>query len=115
MMKVAVIGGTGLMGPFLLPRLTAAGLSVTCINRHGTSPSTAAVSCDRRDKSAIKAVLRDLAPQVIIDMVPYTRKDAEILCEAVGSPADIHVIAISSIDVYQAYGRIHRTESGAYQ
>ncbi|MEM1223218.1 MAG: NAD-dependent epimerase/dehydratase family protein [Verrucomicrobiota bacterium] len=114
-MKIAVIGGTGLIGPYLLPRLINSGHVVTCLNRRGTSSCSSAVSCDRRDGNRLRAVLKDLEPQVVIDMVPYTKEDAEILCDVLDSGPEIQVIAISSIDVYQAYGRLHHTEPGDYQ
>lgn len=114
-MKIVVIGGTGLVGPYLLPMLVRDGHSVICFNRRGISACTEAIACDRRDPSALKAAIKETCPQAIIDMVPYTRVDAEILCEVAGSIDEPQVIAVSSIDVYLAYGRLHRTEIGPYQ
>tara|TARA_B110000037_G_C17058204_1_gene480724 strand:- start:365 stop:1300 length:936 start_codon:yes stop_codon:yes gene_type:complete len=114
-MKVAVIGGTGLMGPYLTAELVKGGHTVTCLNRRGTSSIASAIKTDRRDKTSLKSAFKSIDPYIVIDMIPYTVEDAETLSDILETSPDTQLIAISSIDVYQAYGRIHRTELGPYQ
>jgi len=54
--------------------------------------------------------LRGLSPEVVLDMVPFREEDAQRLRSFKG-PAR-RVVAISSGDVYRAFGRIWRTEPG---
>ena len=114
-MKITIIGGTGLMGPFLVKRLVDAGHLVTCINRRGQSSCDSVIACDRRDRNALAKVMASLEHDVIIDMIPFIQSDAEIVCEIFADRKDIKLVTVSSIDVYQAYGRLHRTETGPYQ
>jgi len=114
-MEIAVIGGTGLMGPYLVSELKEAGHEVTCLNRRGVSALSSAMSCDRCDEEALRNVILHLDPDIVIDMIPYTRRDAELLKSILKAHPKVQLIAVSSIDVYLAYGRIHGTECGPYQ
>ncbi|MCH6259005.1 sugar nucleotide-binding protein [Puniceicoccaceae bacterium K14] len=114
-MKIAIIGGSGLMGPHLVKQAVAAGHNVTCLNRTGASSQAPAIRCDRRESEQLKESLEQIQPDLVIDMVPFTRNDAQSLVNVIGSGSATQVIAISSIDVYIAYGRLHRTELGPYQ
>ncbi|MGB0372618.1 MAG: NAD-dependent epimerase/dehydratase family protein [Opitutales bacterium] len=114
-MNVVVIGGTGLMGPYLLDLLCDAGHDVTCINRRGRAHRGNPISCDRRDPARLNQIFASLNPDVVIDMIPFIRADAEGVVEALGEGGEVKLVAVSSIDVYQAYGRLHRTEPGPYQ
>ncbi len=55
--------------------------------------------------------LRQLAPDLVLDMIPATEEDANALMSSVRGVA-WRVVAVSSADVYRAYGRLHRKESG---
>ena len=54
--------------------------------------------------------LRGLAPEVVLDMAPFRAEDAERLKAFEGVAR--RVVAISSQDVYRAFGRFWRTEPG---
>jgi len=103
------------MGPHLVKDLQKAGHSITCINRRGLSQLTTAIACDRRDSNHLRTTIEGLDPDVVVDMIPFTRSDAESLAEILRGNSKVQLIAVSSIDVYPAYGRLHRTEVGAYQ
>lgn len=114
-MNIVVIGGTGLMGPSLVKELISGGHQVTCLNRRGISEFTPEVGCDRGDESALRSALEGLEFDVVIDMIPYSRKDAEMLSEVLAARSKVQLIAVSSVDVYLAYGRLHGTEPGPIQ
>jgi nucleoside-diphosphate-sugar epimerase len=92
-MKTVVIGGTGHVGTFLVPRLIAAGHEVTCITRgerepyqpHGAWTSVQRVQIDRVETDAAgefgKAVA-ELDPDIVIDMICFTVESARQLVEA---------------------------------
>ncbi len=69
---------------------------------------------DRGDHSGLAAAIAEAEPEVVVDMIPFTPAEAKMAigaCKGIASRA----IALSSIDVYLAYGRIHRTEPGPIQ
>ena len=66
---------------------------------------------DRKQLASYRDEIRQLKPDVAVDMIPYSREDAASFMETMQGLAG-RVIALSSIDVYLAYGRIHRTEPG---
>src|SRR5665213_1086402 len=111
-MKVLVIGGTGLVGPHVVDRLLSAGAQVALFNRRGMGPNTVTpIKGNRRDTASLRKAFLDFRPDVAIDMIPYTKEDAQGLVEA-SSGCTSSLIAVSSIDVYLAYGRLHKTEPG---
>lgn len=114
-MKIAVIGGTGLMGPSLVNELIEQGDEVHCINRSGLNPKNSnAYQCDRNNENKLSGILTSIKPNLLIDMIPYTSEQAESLSKIVRK-LDIPLIAISSIDVYKAYNILHRTVTASYQ
>jgi nucleoside-diphosphate-sugar epimerase len=54
--------------------------------------------------------LRALEPEVVVDMVPFVREDARRLLSFAGVAR--RGVAVSSGDVYLAFGRLWRTEPG---
>lgn len=117
-MRVLVIGGTGLVGPHVVREL----LSVSTIEVSTFTRTGKARLCeisfkgDRDDLSALRDVLSQVRPDVVIDMIPFTAKSAETLVSALNAAGlKCRMVAISSIDVYRAYGRMHRTETAPYQ
>jgi nucleoside-diphosphate-sugar epimerase len=92
-MHVIIIGGTGHVGTFLVPRLVEAGHSVTVITRgqrnpyrpHGAWNSVRFVTVDRAAEEkagAFGVKIRDLHPDVVIDMICFTEESARQLVEA---------------------------------
>jgi len=115
-MKIAVIGGTGLMGPSVVKQLREEAETVYCINRSGKDPESLnnAYSCDRNDKTNLNSVINIIKPDLIIDMIPFTEEQA-ITLSSITKNSGIPVIAISSIDIYKAYNILHRTINSSYQ
>ncbi len=92
-MKVVVIGGTGHVGTFLIPRLVAAGHEVVCITRgsrepyqaHGAWESVQRVQIDRAEADAageFGGAVVELDPDVVIDMICFTVESARQLADA---------------------------------
>src|SRR5438552_6212286 len=114
-MRILIIGGTRFTGPFVVRALCQRGHEVTVFHRGGHEPADLPASVthlhgDRRDGSQATS-LRQSAPEVVIDMVAFTREDAESLVRTFRGVAR-RLIVPSSQDIYRAYGRIHRTEPG---
>lgn len=117
-MRVLLIGGTGFTGPALVSQLLERGHDVSFLHRgrtHDTRTRGAReIIADRKDSSQLSRAVTDAAPDIVVDMIPFTSEDAaktREACEGVVS----RVIALSSIDVYLAYGRIWKTEPGPLQ
>lgn len=92
-MRVVVIGGTGHVGTYLVPRLVAAGHAVTVISRgnrepyspHGAWHAVQRVSLDRAAEEkagTFGATIRALDPDAVIDMICFTLESAQHLVEA---------------------------------
>jgi nucleoside-diphosphate-sugar epimerase len=91
-MRVVVIGGTGHVGTFLIPRLVQAGHEVICISRgtrepyrpHAAWRSVERLRVDRSatDTAAFAERVRDLEPDIVIDMICFTVDQARALVEA---------------------------------
>lgn len=92
-MRVVIIGGTGHVGTYLVPRLVEAGHEVIHISRSQNNPyqSHAAwkavwqITADRESEDQAGVFgkhVRDLAPDVVIDMICFTLDSARQLVEA---------------------------------
>ncbi|MBO0707351.1 MAG: NAD-dependent epimerase/dehydratase family protein [Candidatus Dormibacteraeota bacterium] len=92
-MRVVVIGGTGHIGTYLVPRLVQAGHAVTSVSRgqrepyrpHGAWTAVQRVVLDRVEAEAdgtFGARIADLTPDVVIDLTCFTLKSAEHLAGA---------------------------------
>ena len=114
-MRILIIGGTRFIGPSVVRRLAdAGGHSITLFHRGETKADLPAVNQiygDRRDLSSFSDEFKKLAPDIVLDMIPYTEDDARSLMSVFKNIAR-RVVAISSADVYRAYGRLLRLESG---
>lgn len=111
-MRVLVLGGTGLTGPFAVRRLCALGNEVTVFHRgEHTAELPAAVQVLRGDFDRLPAGLRHPAPDVVVHMWAMTEAAAQKFLAFFRGFAG-RVVLISSGDVYRAYGRLQRIESG---
>lgn len=113
-MRVLVLGGTKFIGPHVVRRLVARGHDVPIFHRGETEtdlpPSVRHVHGDFSKFADHVEELRALSPEVVLDMVPFREEDAQRLKSFKGVAR--RVVAISSGDVYRAFGRIWRTEQG---
>jgi nucleoside-diphosphate-sugar epimerase len=92
-MRIVVIGGTGHVGGYLIPRLVAAGHDVVSISRGNRAPyrthpawsKVTSVTIDREAEDAngtFGSAVAELSPDVVIDMVCFTAESAEQLMDA---------------------------------
>lgn len=92
-MRVVIIGGTGHVGTFLVPRLVEAGHEVIEVSRQQRSPyqphaAWQQVKRAKVDRAAAERngtfgrQIRELAPDVVIDMICFTPDSARHLVEA---------------------------------
>jgi nucleoside-diphosphate-sugar epimerase len=92
-MHIVIIGGTGHVGTYLVPRLVEAGHSLTVITRgqrkpyspHGAWDHVKLVSLDRAAEElagTFGSKIRDLQPDAVIDMICFTEESARHLVEA---------------------------------
>ena len=107
-----VLGGTGFMGPWVVRALVADGHEVSVFHR-GTTEVELPVSV-RHVHGSFEAMptaaLRALEPEVVVDMTPFVRADSRRLMMFKGIAR--RGVAISSADVYRAFGRLWRSEPG---
>jgi nucleoside-diphosphate-sugar epimerase len=93
MSRVVIIGGSGHVGTYLVPRLVAAGFEVVNISRgqrEAYAPSAAwnqvrsvALDRDAEEKAGtFGAKVRELDPDIVIDMICFTLDSAKHLAEA---------------------------------
>ncbi|MDA1361422.1 NAD(P)-dependent oxidoreductase [Glycomyces luteolus] len=106
-MRIVVIGGSGHIGTFLVPRLVRAGHEVVNISR-GTSTAyidapewrqVRQVAADRERQDAegvFGATVLDLEPDVVVDLVCFTLESATALVEALRGRA-AHLLHCGSI------------------
>jgi nucleoside-diphosphate-sugar epimerase len=92
-MRIVIIGGTGHIGTFLIPRLVLSGHKVTCVSRQERKPylahpawnSVKMVSIDREEaelKNTFGIQIRNLSPDAVIDLICFTPESAQHLVEA---------------------------------
>jgi len=92
-MRIVVIGGTGHVGTYLAPRLVEAGHEVIIISRaqrqpyqpHGAWKQVQLITADRAAEEAADTFgmrVRELRPDVVVDMICFTPESARHLVEA---------------------------------
>lgn len=93
MTHVVIIGGSGHVGTYLVPRLVAAGFAVTNVSRgarapyqpHGAWSQVRSVEIDRAAAESagnFGAQIAALEPDIVIDMICFTLESAQHLVEA---------------------------------
>ncbi len=134
-MRVLIIGGTGFIGPHVVQSLAERGAEVTVFHRGRirAEPAPEAVEHPQwlahsgrarelpvgvgeifgsRERLAdFRDTLRNLAPDVVLDMFPMREADARAVMSTFTGLAR-RVVAISSVDVYRAFNRVRRIEPG---
>ena len=93
MSRVVIIGGTGHVGTYLVPRLVSAGFEVVSVSRGQRAPyqpngawklvRTVTLSRDAEEEvGAFGRKIRELRPDIVIDMICFTEASARHLVEA---------------------------------
>jgi nucleoside-diphosphate-sugar epimerase len=101
-MRTIVIGATGHIGSYLIPRLAEAGHEVVGITRgrrtsylqHPAWEQVETVQADRHQEDEAGIFGRriaDLKPDIVIDIVCFNRDSAAHLCEALGKDLQLYV------------------------
>ena len=113
-MRVAVIGGTGFIGRAIVAELESAGHAVLVLHRGRRESETSASSehahIDRHDVSGLVAAFDRFGVDALVDGIALTARDADDVLTAV--PGALRMLALSSMDVYRAFGALHAgTES----
>jgi nucleoside-diphosphate-sugar epimerase len=115
-MRILIIGGTRFMGPYVIRNLHAAGHEISVFHRGQTStelPADVREILGNRDRLPDYAeTLRQLAPEIVLDMMVLHEQHARELMATFAGVAK-RVVVASSQDVYQAFGRVNGSESGA--
>ncbi len=114
-MRILVIGGTRFIGPPAVKRLAAIGHDLTIFHRgrhQAEIPRSVRRIYGERDRLAEhKADFEKLAPDVVIAMGAGTQADGERLVEVFADLAK-RLVVISSCDVYRAYDRFRKADTG---
>ena len=114
-MRVLLIGGTGFIGSFLVPELQRRGVEVAVLTRGRSAVSDAhyltRIRGDRNRLADSAAAIRDFAPDVVIDLVLSSGRQAREMLGVIRGIAR-RVVAVSSMDVYRACGVLHGLEEG---
>lgn len=114
-MRILIIGGTRFIGPAVVLRLHHLGHTVCLFHRHPTSlkfpDSVRHLYGDRANLPDFANAFRAIAPDVVIDMVPLTGPQAQAVMDVFRGIVQ-RVVAISSQDVYRAFGRVNGSEPG---
>ncbi len=116
-MRVTVIGGTGFIGARVVGHLAEHGHAIMTVQRH-RSPllpsSIRQLSCDQEHLVEAAVEVRRFRPDVVVDMVSSSGRQARATVAAFAGHAGA-LVAVSSQDVYRAFGVFHGTEPGPPQ
>ena len=115
MSRVLVIGGTVFVGPSVVRELVSRGHEVAVFHRGeheiDLPASVRHIHGDRARIADQRDAFRSFAPETVVDMRSMTERDARAVLDAVRGIAH-RIVAVSSMDVYRAYGRLQGTEPG---
>ena len=88
-MRVLVIGGTGHIGSYLVPRLVEAGFDTVSVSRGARSPYVTSGAWEKvervilnRNEAGFDAAITELRADAVIDLTCYTLQSATSLVEA---------------------------------
>lgn len=117
-MRILVIGGNGFIGSPLVSELLGSGHEVGVFHRHSdvglAGSGVVQIRGDRNRLSDYEGQLRRFSPDVIVDLILSSGEQALQLVETAHEIAR-RVIAISSMDVYRAWGVLHEVEPGSLE
>src|SRR5437660_828992 len=114
-MRILIIGGTRFIGPRVAKQLIELGNQVSVFHRGQTETELPAglnqIYGDRRELPRYKPQVKNLAPDVVLDMICYNEREASDLMQTFKSVAR-RVVVASSMDVYRAYGCLLGLDAG---
>lgn len=120
-MRVLVIGGTGHVGTFLIPRLVEAGHEVICVSRnqrepyrpHGAWGSVESIEVDRvkaEEAGLFGRQMAELGADIVIDMICFSLSSARQLVEALRGKV-LHFLHCGTIWVHGPSVQVPATEA----
>jgi nucleoside-diphosphate-sugar epimerase len=113
-MLVLVLGGTGFVGRHVVARLLADGDSVLVVHRDGTEPGglpdAPHLHADRASFGSVAGEVAAFDPEAVVDGCASTRADVEAVHPHL--PPGVHLVELSSQDVYRAYELLRTGEEG---
>jgi nucleoside-diphosphate-sugar epimerase len=105
-MNILLIGGTGFIGSQVITQFGKTDHNLAVFHRGKTNKhipnNIIQIKSDRTNISDFTDVLKQFAPAVVIDIIPYTKQQTAAALEVFKSIAS-RFIAISSCDVYRNY------------
>jgi nucleoside-diphosphate-sugar epimerase len=121
MSRVVVIGASGHVGTYLVPRLVAAGYEVVAISRGSRAPyhdhqAWRAVRAIAMDRVAMELdgsfgpAIAALAPDIVIDMICFTPDSARHIVEALAGRVE-HFLHTGTIWVHGTSAEVPTTEA----
>lgn len=113
-MRVLVLGGGGYLGLAVSARLLGAGHEVTIFGRSGGSAVSSGAPVIHGDRNRLEEsvdAFRRLRPDIVVDLIAFTERQAKALV-AVFRGIARRVVVASSGDVYRAYDVLYRRVEG---
>jgi nucleoside-diphosphate-sugar epimerase len=113
-MRILVIGGNGFIGSPLVTELLGYGHVVAVFHRRSdvglAGSEVVLIQGDRNRLSDYEGQFRQFSPEVIVDLILSSGEQARQLMDTARGIS--RVIAISSMDVYRAWGVVREVEVG---
>ena len=110
-MRILAVGATGFIGRAAVGRLVERGHDVGVLHRGRTAtglpPGVRVIRGDRNRLDRSRMDIERFAPDVVLDVIPFTERQAHGLVEALRGRAG-RVVALSSADVYRNYDGLRR-------
>lgn len=112
-MRTLVIGGSKFIGLATVRRLVERGHEVAVFNRGQTTVEYPAevqhIQGDLKTLAESRAQFQAFSPDTVMHNIVFTEADAQALLDVFTSIAQ-RAVMVSSMDVYQAFGRLHHLD-----
>jgi nucleoside-diphosphate-sugar epimerase len=121
MARIVIVGGSGHVGTYLVPRLVERGHEVVNVSRGRAKPYRPHAAWDRIENVALDRLaeekrgqfgkrIAELKPDIVVDMIAFDLPSVRQLVEALGGKVE-HYLFCSSIWVYGRYFAVPSTEA----